>query len=396
MSPVKHTDSRPRERVLDYGMRTVDGMAGLDPAAWNALAAGNAAEPQPFLRHEYLVALEAAGCVGGRTGWLPRHLQLTDATGAWVAAAPMYLKLHSRGEYVFDWAWADAYERHGLRYYPKLLVAVPFTPVAGPRLLAIDSDARHAAAMAMVELARSSSISSLHVLFAPDEELQALQANGAMRRDGLQFHWRNRGWTSFDDFLTALAQPKRKKIRAERRKVSEAGVHVVRRHGRDIREADWVHFHRCYSQTYAEHGSTPYLNLAFFLQIAETMPQHLVLATALHADRPIAASLLMIDGERVYGRYWGALEYVPCLHFELCYYQAVELALELGLPVVEGGAQGEHKLARGFEPVPTASTHWLAEPAFADAVDRFLQQERPGVAGYMDELREHAPFRSDR
>ena len=214
-----------------------------------------------------------------------------------------------------------------------------------------------------------------------------------MRRDGVQFHWHNRGWDSFEQFLGALAQPKRKKIRAERRKVQEAGVHLVRRHGRDISEADWMHFHRCYRQTYAEHGSRPYLNLPFFLRIAETMPEHLVMAIAEHDGQQIAASLFVVDHERVYGRYWGALTHVPCLHFELCYYQSVEVALESGLAVVEGGAQGEHKLARGFEPVRTGSAHWLAEPAFADAVERFLQQERPGIAGYMDELQEHAPFR---
>ncbi|MFP5411467.1 MAG: GNAT family N-acetyltransferase [Gammaproteobacteria bacterium] len=376
-------------------MRLVDDLATVASADWNALAAASGSgRAQPFLRHEFLHAMEASGCVGAGTGWMPRHLLLEDARGRLRAAVPLYLKSHSYGEYVFDWAWADAYQRHGKRYYPKLLSAVPFTPVTGPRLLAADDRAREAAARALMRLAAESGLSSLHVLFPTESEAALLEARGAMQRRGVQFHWRNEGWPDFDAFLAALSQPKRKKIRAERRKVASAGLAIERLAGKAIAPADWAFFARCYENTYAEHGSTPYLNLAFFERIGALLPEHLVLVVARDGARPIACSLLVVDDERVYGRYWGALEQVPCLHFELCYYQAIELAIERGLAVIEGGAQGEHKMARGFEPVETRSAHWLAEPAFADAVERFLEREGGMVGAWLDELDERSPFRN--
>lgn len=379
----------------DYRMRLVDDLATVASADWNALAAASGSgRAQPFLRHEFLHAMEASGCVGAGTGWLPRHLLLEDARGRLRAAVPLYLKSHSYGEYVFDWAWADAYQRHGKRYYPKLLSAVPFTPVTGSRLLAADDRAREAAARALMRLAAESGLSSLHVLFPTESEAALLEARGAMQRRGVQFHWRNEGWADFDAFLAALSQPKRKKIRAERRKVASAGLAIERLAGKAIAPADWAFFARCYENTYAEHGSTPYLNLAFFERIGALLPEHLVLVVARDGARPIACSLLVVDDERVYGRYWGALEQVPCLHFELCYYQAIELAIERGLAVIEGGAQGEHKMARGFEPVETRSAHWLAEPAFADAVERFLEREGGMVGAWLDELDERSPFRN--
>ena len=379
----------------DYRMRLVDDLATVASADWNALAAASGSgRAQPFLRHEFLHAMEASGCVGAGTGWLPRHLLLEDARGRLRAAVPLYLKSHSYGEYVFDWAWADAYQRHGKRYYPKLLSAVPFTPVTGSRLLAADDRARGAAARALMRLAAESGLSSLHVLFPTESEAALLEARGAMQRRGVQFHWRNEGWVDFDAFLAALSQPKRKKIRAERRKVASAGLAIERLAGKAIAPADWAFFARCYENTYAEHGSTPYLNLAFFERIGALLPEHLVLVVARDGARPIACSLLVVDDERVYGRYWGALEQVPCLHFELCYYQAIELAIERGLAVIEGGAQGEHKMARGFEPVETRSAHWLAEPAFADAVERFLEREGGMVGAWLDELDERSPFRN--
>lgn len=379
----------------DYRMRLVDDLATVASADWNSLAAASGSgRAQPFLRHEFLHAMEASGCVGAGTGWLPRHLLLEDARGRLRAAVPLYLKSHSYGEYVFDWAWADAYQRHGKRYYPKLLSAVPFTPVTGPRLLAADDRAREAAARALMRLAAESGLSSLHVLFPTESEAALLEARGAMQRRGVQFHWRNEGWADFDAFLAALSQPKRKKIRAERRKVASAGLAIERLAGKAIAPADWAFFARCYENTYAEHGSTPYLNLAFFERIGALLPEHLVLVVARDGARPIACSLLVVDDERVYGRYWGALEQVPCLHFELCYYQAIELAIERGLAVIEGGAQGEHKMARGFEPVETRSAHWLAEPAFADAVERFLEREGGMVGAWLDELDERSPFRN--
>ena len=381
----------------DYRTQVLDDLAGISADDWNALAAAGAgrARAQPFLRHEFLRALELAGCVGEATGWAARHLLLRDASGALAAAVPAYLKLHSYGEYVFDWAWADAYRRNGLRYYPKLLSAIPFTPVPGTRLAARDATSLHAAARALLGYAQSCGLSSLHVLFPRAAEADALRDAGLMLRHGVQFHWRNAGYADFEAFLATLAQPKRKKIRAERRKVADAGVRLRRLHGRDIGAAHWAFFARCYRATYAAHQSTPYLNLEFFERIGAALPQHLVLVLAERSGRPVASSLLVHDDERLYGRYWGAIEPVPCLHFEACYYQAIEAAIELGLRFVEGGAGGEHKVSRGFEPVPTVSAHWLAEPAFAQAVERFLQREGAAVDTYLDELRERLPYRAD-
>ena len=381
----------------DYRTQVLDDLAGIGADDWNALAAAGAgrARAQPFLRHEFLRALELAGCVGEATGWAARHLLLRDASGALAAAVPAYLKLHSYGEYVFDWAWADAYRRNGLRYYPKLLSAIPFTPVPGTRLAARDATSLHAAARALIGYAQSCGLSSLHVLFPRAAEADALRDAGLMLRHGVQFHWRNAGYADFEAFLATLAQPKRKKIRAERRKVADAGVRLRRLHGRDIGAAHWAFFARCYRATYAAHQSTPYLNLEFFERIGAALPQHLVLVLAERGGRPVASSLLVHDDERLYGRYWGAIEPVPCLHFEACYYQAIEAAIELGLRFVEGGAGGEHKVSRGFEPVPTVSAHWLAEPAFAQAVERFLQREGAAVDTYLDELRERLPYRAD-
>ncbi len=381
---------------IDYRTQVLEDLSAIDAAQWNALVAAGAGRtrPQPFLRHEFLRALELTGCVGEAAGWIPRHLVLRDAAGTPVAAAPAYLKLHSYGEYVFDWAWADAYRRHGLRYYPKLLSAIPFTPVPGTRIAAAGARPRAAAAAALLALAREAGLSSLHVLFPPAGEAEALREAGMMLRHGVQFHWRNAGHADFEDFLATLTQPKRKKIRAERRRVAQAGVRLRRLHGSEIDARHWAFFVRCYEATYAAHGSTPYLNLAFFERIGAAMPEHLVLVLAERDARPIAASLLVHDEERLYGRYWGAIEAVPNLHFEACYYQAIEAAIGMGLQVVEGGAQGEHKMSRGFEPVRTVSAHWLAEPAFAEAVDRFLQREDAMVGLYLDELRERSPYRA--
>ncbi len=372
----------------DYRMRLVAGLDEILAADWDALLALDA---PPFVRHAFLRALEKTGCVGAGTGWTPSHLTLWQGEHL-VGAVPMYRKAHSWGEYVFDWAWADAYERNGLRYYPKLLSAVPFTPVAGPRLLCTDDTVRTALAAALLGQARGARVSSLHVLFPPPAEAAALSGVGFMIRQGVQFHWHNDSYRHFDDFLAALAQPKRKKIRAERRKVAEQGVVLHRLYGLEISEADWLFFMRCYESTYAAHGSTPYLNLAFFLELARTMPQALVMVRADRDGAPIASSLLMRDSGRLYGRYWGALESIPCLHFECAYYQAIETAIETGIRIIEGGAQGEHKMARGFLPVATSSAHWLREPAFADAVERFLDREGSMVNAYLDELNERSPF----
>jgi predicted N-acyltransferase len=377
-----------RARVQDYRTRIVADPGEVSADAWDALAG-----PGPFTRHAFLRALQSTGCTGDGTGWAPHFVCMLDADDRLAAAAPLYLKSHSYGEYVFDWAWADAYRRHGLDYYPKGLVAVPFTPVPGTRLLARDAAARRALVQALVAESDRLGLSSLHVLFPDDDDARALAEAGLMKRRGVQFHWTNPGWRDFDDYLAALAQPKRKKIRAERRKVLEAGVSVRVLEGSELDEADWDLFARCYRGTYAAHHSTPYLNRAFFRELARTMPEAVLMAVARRDGRGIAASLLMRDGDAIYGRYWGALEHVPCLHFEASYYAPIEWAITRGIRRFEGGAQGEHKMARGFMPVETCSFHRLAHPAFADAVARFLEREAGGVDAYLDELDERSPLR---
>lgn len=378
----------------DYRTLTCTAIDEIPAAEWDGLL-----EPgQPgslFLRHAWLAALEASGCASPDAGWQPAHLLLRADDGRLVAAAPRYLKFHSYGEYVFDWAWADAFERHGLRYYPKWLVAVPFTPVEGPRLLARSPAARAALARALLAQARASGLSSLHVLFASPAHGAALEGNSLMARHGIQFRWSNDGYRDFDDFLARLRHSGRKKIRAERRRVAQAGVSCVRLTGSAITPAHWRLFHDCYRATYAAHGSTPYLNLDFFERLGRTMPEACVLHLACRNERPFAASLLLRDDERLYGRYWGTLEPVDCLHFELALYQSIETAIALGLAHVEGGAQGRHKLARGFVAVPTRSHHWIAEPAFASAVEDFLEREDTVIEDALDELHERRPFRRD-
>ncbi len=370
-----------------FELRQAGAISDIAPEAWNTLAGS-----QPFLQHAFLHALEASGCVSAGTGWAPHHLTLWQGE-ALVAALPLYEKAHSYGEFVFDWAWAEAYARSGLAYYPKLLSAVPFTPVQGARLLARNEDARRALLGRALQFAHASSLSSWHVLFPDEAQAGMLAAQGLMLREAVQFHWRNAGLRDFEGFLATLTRDKRKKIRQERRRVADAGVSLRRQGGRDIAREDWEFFYRCYCRTYHERGRTPYLNLDFFLRLGAALPDSLLLVTAERGGRAIAAALDMLDETSLYGRYWGALEFVPGLHFEACYYQGIEFCIERGLAVFEGGAQGEHKLARGFEPVRTLSAHWLAEPRFADAVARFLQREAQGMALYIDELNEHRPFR---
>jgi uncharacterized protein len=381
----------------DYCTQVIDDPARIDRAAWNALVDADP-EANPFLRHEYLAALAGSGAAAAPSGWHAQFLLLSRGSQL-AAAAPLYAKGHSYGEYVFDWSWAEAYQRHGLAYYPKWLVAVPFTPVPGTRLLAVDERARAALAAALLAQARQSGLSSLHVLLAPPRDIDALAAAGMLVRDGVQFHWRNAGYADFEQFLAQLAQPKRKKIRAERRKVAEAGVVLERRVGREITESDWRFFFRCYLATYRAHFSSPYLSLDFFLRIGESMPQHLMLVLARRDGRPVGSALGVFDAERgeprLYGRYWGAVEPVDCLHFECCYYQMIEFAIERRLAWFEGGAQGAHKLARGLDPVPTRSAHWLAHAGMREAVARFLERERAGVSATIDELNEHRAFRAD-
>lgn len=415
----------------------------VDAAAWNTLLARQS-HPTPFMRHEYLTALETSGSATPRTGWAPRFMTLWEGDTL-IAACPLYLKNHSYGEYVFDWAWASAYEQHGVPYYPKAVVAVPFTPVPGVRLLARDEAARALLVQAVCQWCEDENVSSVHILFASDEDVLTSAQQELMLRHTVQFHWKNvaptlpaaRGsrppqgaptlaassaaplpecsspvgggsqpFTDFDHFLASLAQDKRKKIRQERRRVADAGVSFRWSRGADISAADWDFFYRCYERTYLEHGNPPYLTRDFFARMAAHMPEAWLLFVAERNGQPIASSLIAVSALPssassqkdqnfvAYGRYWGALERVDCLHFEACYYQPLQWCIDHGVIRFEGGAQGEHKMARALLPVQATSAHWLAHPAFADAVERFLEREGAGVEGYLQELQARSPFKT--
>jgi predicted N-acyltransferase len=377
-------------------IRVHDDPAALDTAAWDGLLARQS-RPTPFMRLPYLAAMHSSGSAVASSGWAARFVTVHRG-GELVAAAPAYLKSHSYGEYVFDWAWADAYQRHGLAYYPKLLVAVPFTPVPGSRLLAIDEPSRRTLLAALRALADQAEASSLHILFNDEGDRAAIAGQHGLQRHGVQFHWTQPAdapWQDFDHFLHSLQRDKRKKIQQERRKVADAGVQFTVHRGAEIDEPLWDFFHHCYLLTYRAHHSKPYLTRAFFRQMAATMPEHWLMFVARRAGQPIGVSLVAIDAERgqAYGRYWGATEYVPCLHFEACYYQPLAWCIAQRFQRFEGGAQGEHKMARGLMPVGTESAHWLAHPEFAQAVADFLSREGQGMAAYVDELRDHSPFK---
>lgn len=369
--------------------RILESLANVEAGEWNALV-HRCGEDHPFLRHEFLHALHETGCASERTGWLPQYLTVWRE-GRLAAAMPLYLKRHSYGEYVFDWAWADAYHRAGLEYYPKLLSAIPFSPITGSKLIAADTADRTLLIRTALDLAEQTS--SLHVLFPRGTEADTLRSAGMMLRHGVQFHWHNAGYDTFDVFLGDLSSAKRKKIRQERRKVADAGVKMRRLVGHEITDEHWRFFSSCYETTYHQHGSTPYLNPAFFQRLGEIMPESVLLVLAELGGKPVASALNLFSGTTLYGRYWGAVGHVPLLHFEACYYQAIEFCIERGIAVFEGGAQGEHKLARGFRPVQTCSAHWLKHPRFATAVEQFLEREAAGMSAYMNELNERAPFR---
>ena len=388
------TDSAPAGTQL----RIVDDLAQVDAAAWNALLDRQAA-PTPFMRHEYLHALQASGSATRATGWAPRLLTLWRDDQL-AGGCALYIKAHSYGEYVFDWAWADAYQRHGLRYYPKLLCAVPFTPVPGSRLLAASLADRRLLLQAMQHLCHSGSMSSAHLLFMDAADQQAAADEGWLLRQTVQFHWLNRQpqpYADFGDFLASLQREKRKKIQQERRRVADAGVQFSVHEGETIDAELWDFFHHCYTLTYAAHHSAPYLSRDFFARMQQQMPAHWVMFVACRGGLRIACSLLAVDAPRghAYGRYWGCTEYLPCLHFEACYYQPLQWCIEQGYRRFEGGAQGEHKMARGLQPVRTHSAHWLSHPAFADAVARHLEHEGASIDAYVDELRERNPFKLD-
>ena len=452
----------------DYVIRVLASALQVNAPAWNALLAAQSLDgnANPFMRYEYLVALETSGSATPETGWTPRFITLWQ--GATLAGAcALYLKDHSYGEYVFDHAWASAYRQHGLHYYPKAVVAVPFTPTPGARLLARNAAERALLVKSLLAWCEEEKLSSLHLLFISDDDAASCAEAGLMLRHTVQFHWTNvaptlatacaslppegalspgdgptvklapalatacaslppegalspgdgpalelaakgRRFNSFDDFLMSLSHEKRKKIRQERRKVFDAGVSFRWSLGRDITGSDWDFFYRCYERTYYEHGNAPYLSRDFFHRMATTMPENWLLFVAQRNGTAIATSLIavnasssMITGQSdsevevktAYGRYWGAMERVDCLHFEACYYQPLQWCIEHGFQRFEGGAQGEHKMARALLPVKTTSAHWLPHPAFADAVERFLVREGEGISSYMQELERRNPFR---
>ncbi len=372
--------------------RFLDSIAQIDARSWNALA-GTA---QPFLKHEFLLALEESGCVARRTGWIPRHLIIDDAQGAPAAAMPMYLKGHSRGEFVFDFSWANAYAQHGLNYYPKLLSAVPFTPVSGPRLLlsaTADAPAMTQSAVgAAMAYARSEHLSSWHVLFPADEFAATLDQAGLILRRDCQFHWYNRDYPSFEAFLAGFTAEKRKKVHRERRRVAEAGIEFDTWHGGQMDAALWSTVYGFYADTFHRHGHEPYLNLSFFKRIAAAMPEQLMLKVARIGAQPIAVAIFFVGEDALYGRYWGAGGNYHSLHFETCYYQGIEYCIEKKLRRFEPGTQGEHKVPRGFVPTLTHSAHFVADPRFAAAIRDFAQREARGVDHYAAAVNEHVPY----
>ena len=373
-------------------LETCSRIADIPEPDWQRLAGRS----NPFLRYEFLQALEVSGCTTMATGWTPSYLVFRVA-GDILGVAPAYLKSHSRGEYVFDWSWADAYERYGLPYYPKLLLAIPFTPSSGPRLL-LDPELRARLTPDILhnlldEVTRQIGAHSWHLLFPDAEDQQLLAHDRELHRVGCQFHWHDHGYRNFDDFLAALTSRKRKSIRKERRQVAEQGITFRRFHGLDIPDHVLSAFYVFYQATYFKRGQRPYLNRAFFELLRERLPEHLHVVMAVHEGEMIAGALFLATETTLYGRYWGCLEEYNHLHFETCYYQGIELALELGLQHFDAGAQGEHKLVRGFEPVITHSWHGVQHPGFREAIADFTVEEAEHVRAYFEEAKTVLPFR---
>lgn len=369
-------------------------IADIDETAWDTRADQASASANPFLRHRFLRALEESGCVAPRTGWTPHHVVIEDSAGALLAAAPTYQKTHSQGEYIFDHGWAEAYETAGGRYYPKLLVGVPFSPVPGPRLLAASDAARGLLLDALVAETGAIGASSLHVNFCREDEWTFLGEKKLAQRTGEQFHWHNRGYDSFEAFLGDLASRKRKAVRKERAVAAAGGAITFRTlQGADIEERHWDAFFAFYLDTGSRKWGRPYLNRRFFSLLGEAMADQVVLILAYRGTTPIAGALNLAGPDCLYGRYWGCTEYHPALHFEVCYYQAIDYAIAHKLGRVEAGAQGPHKLARGYLPARTYSAHYLADPALRRAVEQYLVKERAYVESEMRELDEHSPFR---
>lgn len=373
-------------------VKLFDSLLQIDEAVWNNLAG----DRYPFMRHEFLSALERSGSVSGQTGWTPRHLAVFEHDQL-ITAMPLYLKTHSSGEYVFDYQWADAYRRYGLKYYPKWLSAVPFTPCQGPRLIISDSVDQCLVFQLLLKIIKEHSekqnISSWHCLF-PNEQLTGLFSSpGLSVREGVQFHWFNKGYRDFDDFLQTLTSSKRKMLKRERRKVNEAGIELRRIPGKKVSEAEWRSFFQFYRMTYLKNGMRPYLNLDFFLLCAAAMADSMLLVLALKQGVHVGSALSFIGADTLYGRYWGCHEEYDFLHFEACYYQGLEYCIEKGLQRFDSGAQGVHKIARGFEPVTTYSVHWFKNAGFAEAVEHFLAHEKKAVRNYKRDAALYLPFK---
>jgi predicted N-acyltransferase len=373
-------------------VKRIDGMAQVDAAAWNRLA-GIA---YPFLRHEFLYALEHSGAVCEQTGWQPSHLLVTD-NDQLLAVMPLYLKRHSWGEYVFDHQWADAYRQVGIDYYPKWLTAVPMTPCQGSRIL-IKENIDPLIVMPLLldfikRLSEQHGISSWHCLFPAEQQLEQLRSLGLTIREGVQFHWFNRNYRDFEDFLQTMSAAKRKMLKRERRRVGEQGIVLLRIAGPEVTDLQWQAFFEFYRMTYLKRGSEPYLNLGFFRQIATTMAEQLLLVLAVKDEKYVGAALSFVGGDSLYGRYWGCYEEYNALHFEACYYQGLDYCIEHGLKRFDSGAQGEHKISRGFQPVATYSAHWIKDARFAKAIEHFVAREQRAMQLYKQDAASYLPFK---
>ena len=383
--------------TADAGLtvRFVDSITAVTVLAWNALVGTG----YPFLRHELLAALESSGCTTATSGWQPQHVLVESADKTLKAVMPLYVKTNSMGEYVFDWSWADAYQRHGMEYYPKLVSAIPFTPCAGPRLcVAPETDFTavvalvHRSVLALSEALRAS---SWHVLFPQEDLRDALLTHGMILRTGCQYQWFNKGYDDFEAFLGTFASRKRKNLRKERSAVHEAGITMQALEGAEVSVAQWEQFYEFYASTYYVRGRRPYLNVDFFRQISRSMPEQLMLVLASRGSDAIAGALFFKGSDTLYGRYWGAEKDVPFLHFETCYYQGIDYCIRQGFKRMDSGAQGEHKIQRGFAPVPTWSTHWIRHPDFSRAIANYVKEEEAHIGDYMARAANYLPFRKD-
>ncbi|MDD5461572.1 MAG: GNAT family N-acetyltransferase [Methylococcales bacterium] len=375
-------------------VKQIHSMAQVDCANWNRLAG----DDYPFLRHEFLLALERSGSVSEQTGWEPAHLLVMEGEKL-IAFMPMYLKQHSWGEYVFDHQWAQAYQQQGIAYYPKWLTAIPLTPCQGNRIViqtAVDPlEVMQLLLNFIKQLSVQRDISSWHCLFPAEQQTKLLQSLGLSIREGVQFQWFNRSYRDFNDFLQTLSAGKRKMVKRERRRVSEQGVHLLRIAGPDVSDLQWRVFFRFYTMTYLKRGAQPYLNPAFFQQVAATMGEQILLVLAVKDDQYIAAALSFIGSDTLYGRYWGCYDEYHSLHFEACYYQGLDFCIERGFKRFDSGAQGEHKISRGFEPITTYSAHWIKDARFAKAIEQFLAREQKAVQLYKQDAASYLPFKQE-